>query len=69
MLFRKKIEKRCAYCTHAGQTGGEKLLCSRCGFVSPDGSCRRFRYDPIKRVPSRYQAKDFSQFSEEDFKL
>ena len=69
MLFRKEIEKMCCYCKHAGQTGGEYLLCSKKGFVCPDGGCLRFRYDPLKRVPVRSQAKDFSQFEETDFSL
>ncbi|MBQ1371776.1 MAG: hypothetical protein IIY70_02475 [Oscillospiraceae bacterium] len=69
MLFRKNVERVCSLCAHAGQTCGEQMLCAKRGFVSPDGSCRRFRYDPLKRIPSRFQAKDFSQFSEDDFKL
>lgn len=69
MLFRKNVERVCSLCVHAGQTCGEQMLCAKRGFVSPDGSCRRFRYDPLKRVPSRLREKDFSQFSEDDFKL
>ena len=69
MLFRKNVEQVCSHCVHAGQACGDKMLCAKRGFVASDGNCRRFRYDPLKRIPSRYQAKDFSQFSEEDFKL
>lgn len=69
MLFRKNVSKLCAHCVYAGQAGNDRMLCSKKGFVSPDGHCRRFRYDPLKRSPSRYQAKDFSQFDEKDFEL
>ena len=69
MLFRKSVAKFCSYCTHAGQTANGKMLCSKRGFVSPDDKCWRFRYDPLKRTPARYKAKDFSAFKEEDFKL
>lgn len=69
MLFRKNVAKFCSYCVHAGQTTGEHLLCTKKGFTSPDAHCWRFRYDPLKRTPARYQAKDFTKFSEEDFKL
>ena len=69
MLFRKNVAKFCAYCVHAGQATGERMLCTKKGFVRPDERCWRFRYDPLKRRPSHYQAKDFSKFDEKDFSL
>lgn len=69
MLFRKNVVKKCAYCAHAGQANDGKLLCPKRGFVSADGSCRRFRYDPLKRTPKKQKAKDFTAFTEEDFRL
>ena len=69
MLFRKNVERVCSLCVHAGQTCGEQMLCAKRGFVSPDGSCRRFRYDPLKRTPKKQKAKDFTAFTEEDFRL
>lgn len=69
MLFRKTIVKNCAYCAHAGQASDGKLLCTKRGFVSANGSCRRFRYDPLKRTPKKLKAKDFTAFTEEDFRL
>ena len=29
----------------------EKILCTKQGVVAPGGSCRSFKYDPLKRVP------------------
>ena len=69
MLFRKNVAKFCSYCVHAGRTNGDQLLCAKKGFTSPDGKCWRFRYDPLKREPSRYRPKDFTKFQEEDFRL
>ena len=69
MLFRKKVARFCSYCANAGQSSNDMMLCSKKGFVSPDGKCWRFRYDPLKRTPSRYKTKDFTQFKEEDFLL
>ena len=69
MLFRKNVAKFCSYCKHAGQADNGQMLCSKKGFVAADGKCWRFRYDPLKRTPARYKAKDFSQFREEDFRL
>lgn len=69
MLFRKNVAKFCSYCVYAGQSGDGRMICSKKGFVSPDGKCRRFKYDPLKRTPARYKAKDFTQFREDDFSL
>ena len=69
MLFRKKIEPSCSYCVHSAQLADGQVLCSKKGVVSPDGKCMRFRYDPIKRIPVKPKAFDFSKFNPEDFSL
>ena len=51
MLFQKDIEPRCCYCQRGTQLDEEQILCVKKGVVSPGGSCRAFRYDPLKRVP------------------
>ncbi len=68
-LFRKDIEKRCAYCAHAGRIDEDACLCAKRGFVSPGDHCRKFQYDPLKRIPVRPKAPDFSQFEDADFSL
>ena len=69
MLFAKKMEPRCAYCRKGAAMDGDKILCIRRGIVSPGWHCRFFRYDPLKRIPSRPPAPDFSGFRDEDFVL
>lgn len=69
MLFQKKIEPRCVYCERGTQLDEEKILCTKKGVVSPAGSCRAFKYDPLKRVPPMPKAPDFSNLKDEDFKL
>ena len=69
MLFRKDIERACAYCTHAARFSEEACLCDRKGIVPCNGACRRFRYDPLKRIPSRPKPADFSEYDEVDFSL
>lgn len=69
MLFRKKIERSCAYCTHAVMLEGGAILCAKKGMKSEADSCRRFRYDPCKRVPPKKKAPDFSKYDGEDFSL
>lgn len=69
MLFKKDIEPRCAYCKRGALLDEEQVLCVRKGIVSVGGSCRRFRYDPLKRTPPKPVAADFSHLKEEDFSL
>ena len=70
MLFDKNIEPKCTYC----KTGmpipySEEIACVRHGIMSPDDSCRRFIYDPIKRVPEVAAPYSPGEFTEDDFSL
>ena len=70
MLFRKDIPVSCAYCRHSAGTEVENtVLCSKCGVTPPKDKCRRFRYDPLKRIPKKAKAQDFSKFDEAEFTL
>lgn len=59
MLFRKKIDRFCSYCVYAGKLDDETYLCAKRGFVAACHHCRKFKYDPLKRVPKRRKPKDF----------
>lgn len=69
MLFRKDITRCCAYCKNAEKQSDGCLKCKTKGTVDENGSCLFFRYDPCKRIPVKAKALDFSQYSDEDFKL
>lgn len=69
MLFRKDIERSCSYCTRSAKVDENTCLCERKGLVSANDSCRRFRYDPLKRVPKAFKPADFSEFDNVDFSL
>ena len=69
MLFQKDIEPRCAYCQRGAQLEDDKILCVKKGVVSPGGSCRRFKYDPLKRVPPRPAKLAGVGLKDEDFQL
>ena len=69
MLFEKDMEPRCAYCQRGTPLDGETVMCPKRGVVSAAGSCRSFRYDPLKRVPPKPLSVDFSHLKEEDFVL
>lgn len=69
MLFRKKIQKACAYCAHGTNLGEEQILCVKKGIVHEFGKCRKFSYDPCKRIPPKQKPLDFSKFDENDYSL
>jgi hypothetical protein len=69
MLFRKKIRKSCGYCINGTVIADDEILCVKRGVVSPDKSCRKFEYDPCKRIPLKAKAPDFDKYSNDDFTL
>lgn len=69
MLFRKKIQKSCAYCQYGTKLNDEQVLCIKKGVVAIEGKCRKFTYDPCKRIPVKAKALDFEKYNEEDYSL
>lgn len=67
-LFGNSIEPCCFYCEN-GRPAPDKvmILCKKYGPVSPHYKCRKFVYDPLKRVPKR-QPK-LPSFTAEDFTI
>lgn len=69
MLFREKIEPRCAYCVHGTELDRNQVACARQGVVSAMFSCRRFRYDPLRRIPPKPAVLNTKSYKKEDFTL
>lgn len=69
MIFRKKIQKSCSYCTWGTKISDDDVLCTKRGFMPAYKSCRKFSYDPCKRTPSKAKAIDFNKYTSDDFKL
>lgn len=69
MLFRKNIEPHCCYCKFGNLVNEREVACVKRGIVPMEWHCRKFRYDPLKRVPPRPRALDTSKMSERDFAL
>lgn len=69
MLFRKPVEQLCQLCRHSTELSDNQVLCAKRGVVSMYYHCRKFRYDPCKRIPPRPKALDFDKYSQEDFSL
>ena len=69
MLFRKKLPRDCIYCAFATKLNEDEILCIKRGSRSISKPCRKFRYDPFKRVPVKSNVQDFTEFKQEDFVL
>ena len=68
-LFRKRMTKACAYCAHGTALDEDQILCPKKGVMSVTAKCRKFIYDPCKRVPVKKKPVDFQQYNETDFSL
>ena len=67
-LFGNNIDPACSYCRFGKKNqDGSKILCEKVGVVAPSFFCRKFRYDPVKRVPAR-QAQ-LPEYDPSDFRL
>ena len=69
MLFRKKMDPRCAYCARGTQINEEEVACVKKGIVPAEHHCGAFRYDPLKRVPPRPVKLEATEWKPEDFSL
>lgn len=69
MLFRKRTPRSCPMCLYSTNLSEHQLLCSKCGVVADSYSCRKYKYDPCKRIPPTVRAPDFQKYRDDDFKL
>lgn len=69
MLFRKDIEPRCAYCTRCAPAEEGMVICRKKGIRLETDKCRKFKYDPLKRVPPRQKNIDFTKYDQRDYSL
>lgn len=56
--FDPKIPPKCEYCANGrpAKSNG-KILCSKCGIVAGDYSCKKFSYSPLMRIPENTRPK------------
>ena len=69
MLFRKKQPKLCSNCTHSTILDDGLILCQKKGVRTIDEGCRKFLYDPCKRIPLKAKTPNFEKYDQEDFSL
>lgn len=54
LFEKKKYPPACKYCKRGRSSpDGEIILCVKMGLVNPEGRCRSYSYDPLKRKPQR----------------
>ena len=67
-LFGNDTYTTCAYCSRVKKSeDGMILYCGRKGIVRAEDTCRRFSYDPFKRVPR--SAPKLPEYEPEEFIL
>lgn len=69
MLFRKPEVRACRYCVYSTMLDENQVLCTKRGVESMYSECRKFRYDPCKRIPPKPKALNFDKYQDEDFSL
>lgn len=64
----KDVPQECRNCSYGrALPEDDKILCEKSGIRNPDSACKKFRYDPLCRIPVR--DPDLLEYSEEDFAL
>ena len=54
LINKDAYEKTCRNCKNGRLSPeGDSVLCVKKGIVDADGKCRRYSYDPLKRVPRK----------------
>ena len=68
-LFNEKDQiKRCDTCLYADKAQDNRsILCKKKGLKEPDDFCKKYKYDPLKRVPLKLVID--TDYSPEDFML
>jgi hypothetical protein len=67
-LFTENTDCSCAICAHGRPANdGSMVLCQKKGIVDSSFCCRKYKYDPLKRVP--FHAPTLPSFDSSDFTL
>ena len=67
-LFGNNIDPTCEYCSYGKKSENGMILCSKLGVVNPYFSCKKFDYDPLKRVPRKMNHR-LPKYSQKDFEI
>lgn len=66
-LFGNNVKPSCKYCEYAKSRQGENIICEKFGDVKAYDSCKKFAYDPLKRIPKKELSLARSAVNDIDF--
>lgn len=67
-VFNKKLPHSCEYCVYGTRLEfSNEVLCKKRGVTEFRDHCRKYKYDPLKRIPQMPQISE--NYNPEDFKL
>lgn len=67
-LFGNNIKPSCKYCELAQlQEDSDKIMCEKFGEVKAYDACKKFAYDPLKRIPKKELSLAKSAVNDIDF--
>lgn len=67
-LYGNSIEATCEFCVFGRRSSdGKAILCPKKGVMPLYHHCRKFVYDPLKRIPKR--PPEISGYTEDDFRI
>lgn len=52
-LFGNNIKPACKYCALGTAASGDTITCSKFGEVKSYDSCKKYVYNPLKRIPKK----------------
>lgn len=67
-LYGNSIQATCEHCLYGRRSSdGKAILCPKKGVMPLYHHCRKFSYDPLKRVP--FKQPELQKFTADDFKI
>ncbi|MCI5579497.1 MAG: hypothetical protein MR364_08390 [Oscillospiraceae bacterium] len=66
-LFGNNINPSCKYCELGKAGEGDKIICEKFGEVKAYDSCKKFVYNPLKRIPKKELSLANSAVNDIDF--
>ncbi len=67
-LYGNNISPSCSYCKFGTLSESkEVILCEKKGITAKNFSCRKFKYDPLRRIPKKQE--EIPQYNKEDFEI
>lgn len=68
-IYNDKLPPMCLYCARGKEGPMDHILCAIHGPVSYDYHCKKYQYDPRKRIPPKKRRNLPEDFTAEDFTI